>query len=878
MTEPSLIEDFADEAREHLEELEHNLLQLASDPAGRDLLDGIFRSMHTIKGASEYLGFERIARLSHCLENLLDVFRDGRLRADRVAVDLLIDARDRIEELVGQIETTGRESSEIEDLLDRAGSIAAGKAESETESGSAEVSPGEVDRELFTIFIEQLTEGLVRLAETAGRLSVGPDMDARIGRMADQVKRLGGTARYMGFDALSAVYDDLLSGIDMVAGLSPDADSTKMTGSLRATIVDGIGRIRKLFPHQEGLAAIDLSELTGVVDGDEPSPSRPAAIEAGSSEIDRLLSGLPNLDGQDRESLLSNTLDETFAAMQVDGRQPGGSPGTAGEGDAMVMMAPREQGGSDVSRPIRATTVDPVKGLSRILDDFGADRHDGRGATDDSCVNGAANRLAGEGAGMVPLWPMAVESNDSTPIVTVDATPVVVPKPDFSLPPDPRPAPAEATRDETVSTPKAIRKSIRVDAGKIDDLMNQVGELVVNRSSFQQLFDELRDLTRYLNHRFPLDKADQGRVAGLTTRLNDATTALGRVTGGLQEQVMKVRMLPIAHLFNRYSRLVHDLLKDTDKKIQLQLRGEETELDRMVIEQLADPMIHIIRNAVDHGIEIRGERERKGKPPSGLLLLEAYHEGSHVVIEVTDDGKGLDFSCIRQKALDKQLADRETLAQMDPPALIEMIMQPGFSTTDQVTHTSGRGVGMDVVKRNIEKINGSLTVDTRPDVGTRIRIRIPLTLAIIPALMIRCGASHFSVPLSAVQETIRVDPGEIFTVDGGDVMHLHTEPLPLIKLTDLLHMPGIPSLGVDGRLYVVVVNAASGRTGFVVDALLGRQEVVVKPLEAYLQESSGFSGATILGDGAISLILNVEELVAMAQQRKVERKLAAAVL
>ncbi|MGA6925826.1 MAG: Hpt domain-containing protein, partial [Desulfosarcina sp.] len=270
MTEPSLIEDFADEAREHLEELEHNLLQLASDPAGRDLLDGIFRSMHTIKGASEYLGFERIARLSHCLENLLDVFRDGRLRADRVAVDLLIDARDRIEELVGQVETTGRESSEIDDLLDRAGSIAAGKTETETQSGSAEVSPGEVDRELFTIFIEQLTEGLVRLAETAGRLSVGPDLKDGIGRMTDQVKRLGGTAHYMGFDALAAVYDDLLSGIDMVAGLSADAESTKVTGSLRSTIVDGIGRIRRLFPDQKGLAAIDLSELTGVVAGDDP--------------------------------------------------------------------------------------------------------------------------------------------------------------------------------------------------------------------------------------------------------------------------------------------------------------------------------------------------------------------------------------------------------------------------------------------------------------------------------------------------------------------------------------------------------------------------------------------------------------------------------
>ena len=408
--------------------------------------------------------------------------------------------------------------------------------------------------------------------------------------------------------------------------------------------------------------------------------------------------------------------------------------------------------------------------------------------------------------------------------------------------------------------------------------MNQVGELVVNRSSFTQLFAEMREMSQHLNHRFPMDKADQRLISSFSTRLNDATTVLGRVSSELQEQVMKVRMLPISRLFNRYPRLVHDLLRDSDKKIQIQFRGDETELDRMVIEQLADPMIHIIRNAVDHGIESRDGRKRKGKPESGVLLLEAFHEGSNVIIEVTDDGKGIDLSRIRQKAVEKELADRETLERMDQQALIDMIMLPGFSTTDQVTHTSGRGVGMDVVKRNIEKINGSLIVDTRQDVGTRIRIKIPLTLAIIPAMMIRCAGSHITVPMSAVQETFRLDRGEIFTVDGSEMMHLHDEPLSLVRLSDLLNMPDLAPAKSDGRYFVVVVRAANGRTGFIVDQLLGRQEVVIKPLEDYLQENSGFSGATILGDGSISLILNVDELVVMAKERESERRLAAAVL
>jgi two-component system chemotaxis sensor kinase CheA len=453
-----------------------------------------------------------------------------------------------------------------------------------------------------------------------------------------------------------------------------------------------------------------------------------------------------------------------------------------------------------------------------------------------------------------------------------------VPAIDFSTPPEAEPTPVDERAPEASSVQSAARKSIRVDADKVDELMNQVGELVVNRSSFTQLFHEMRELTQYLSHRFPMEKADKRRVSAIAARLNDATTVLGRVSSELQEQVMKVRMLPISRLFNRYPRLVHDLLRDADKKIQLQFRGEETELDRMVIEQLADPMIHIIRNAVDHGIEGCDERKRKGKSESGLLLLEAYHEGGNVIIEVTDDGRGLDLSRIRQKAFEKQLADRETLARMDQKALVDLIMLPGFSTADQVTHTSGRGVGMDVVKRDIEKINGSLDIDTRQDVGTRIRIKIPLTLAIIPALMIRCGGSHFTLPLSTVQETLRIDRGEVFTVDGSEVMDLYEEPLPLVRLTDLLNMPASARSALDDRLFVVVINSTAGRTGFIVDALLGRQEVVIKPLEDYLQEDRGYSGATILGDGAISLILNVDELVVMAKEREAERKLAAAVL
>jgi len=870
VTDPSLIADFADETREHLEELESSLLRLESDPGDRELLNTIFRSIHTIKGASEYLGFERIAQLSHRLENLLDLFRDGSLIADNVAVDLLIEARDRMGELNSQVEQSGQESAQIEDLLERVESVvSAGSTDEGNPPDGAPVYEGEADTELFDIFIEQLAAGLGELMDTARQVAGKEDVAGAMVRMSDQVDRLSATANYMGYDALAVVYEKMLSEVDAFASGAEGAGASETEAFLQSSLIGGIDRIRELFPNADMLAAIDTTVPTTSSPGDETSDRFFAPNPAAPTDIDQLLAGLPAIDDMDRESLLSRKLDETFSSMQD------------GDGDAdsdpiaLQFSTPEDDSGPS---SIPVASDHDREGTRSILDDFGlesitsppsAEGH--KIPTDSIPVDSGESDTA--------LWPEAPEVSIPVPETAEPLLEANLPELDLTDQKVPEEKEKEtAAPEETFAARSTIRKSIRVDAEKVDDLMNQVGELVVNRSSFAQLFFDLREMAQYLNRRFSMDKNDQRMVFDLTARLNDATTVLGRVSNELQEQVMKVRMLPISRLFNRYPRLVHDLLRDSDKKIQLQFRGEETELDRMVIEQLADPMIHIIRNAVDHGIESRDARTRKGKPESGTLLLEAFHEGSNVIIEITDDGQGIDLSRIRQKAIEKQMADRETLEKMNQKEIIEMIMLPGFSTADKITHTSGRGVGMDVVKRNIEKINGSLNIETRQDVGTRIRIKIPLTLAIIPAMMIRCGGSHFTVPMSAIQETLRIDPGEIFTVDGSEVMHLHEEPLPLVRLSDLLNIPTPADAAADERLFVIVIRSAAGSTGFIVDQLLGRQEVVIKPLEDYLQENSGFSGATILGDGSISLILDVDELSVMAKEREAEKKLAAAVL
>jgi two-component system chemotaxis sensor kinase CheA len=360
------------------------------------------------------------------------------------------------------------------------------------------------------------------------------------------------------------------------------------------------------------------------------------------------------------------------------------------------------------------------------------------------------------------------------------------------------------------------------------------------------------------------------QVKGLTFRLSEATVALGRVANELQEGVMKVRMLPIAQLFNRYPRLVFDLVRDGRKKVHLDIKGEETELDKMVIEAISDPLIHIIRNAVDHGIETAAERKKRGKPESGTICLEAYHEGNHVVIEITDDGQGLDIDRIKAKAIAGEFASADELERMSRKELTSLIMQPGFSTAAAVTHTSGRGVGMDVVKKNIEKLNGTIEIDSKLGIETRFRIKIPLTLAIIPALLVQVRGELFTIPLSTVEETIRISPEDLSTIEGVEVMQLRESTLPLVRLADLFNMPTDPA--GDGRAFVVVVSTGMKRVGLVVDVLLGQEEVVIKPLEDYLQEKSGFSGATILGDGRISLILDIYELVNLSIDRQAQRR------
>ena len=484
--------------------------------------------------------------------------------------------------------------------------------------------------------------------------------------------------------------------------------------------------------------------------------------------------------------------------------------------------------------------------------------------------------------------PVAPQPPKTAPIPTTQAvvpTPTPVPVP---APPAPtlvrdaaQPSSSTAQRSQAKpsedpqrsATPKtgerAFKKSVRVDADKIDFLMNQVGELIVDRSYFFQLFNEMRTLQQNLKDSAALDQRDMKMIRAFTYRLGEAIVSLGRTSNELQEGVMKVRMLPIAQLFNRYPRLIHDLTHHIDKQVQLEIRGEDTELDRMIIEEISDPLIHIIRNAVDHGFETTAERKRIGKPPVGTLVLEAYHESNHIVIEIIDDGRGIDPERIKAKALERKLYSKEELERMGNREIMRLIMTPGFSTAEKVTNTSGRGVGMDVVKKNIERLNGTLELESKPGLETQIRLKIPLTLAIIQALMVRVGENHFTVPLANVEETLRIFDHETSTIEGTEVIHLRGKTMPIFRLSTLFSLS--TNLNGEDKVFVVVVNSGFQKIGLMVDELMGQEEVVIKPLADYLQEQSGFSGATIIGDGRISLILDIYEIVNMAMNQQVSK-------
>ncbi|RVY63847.1 chemotaxis histidine kinase/response regulator CheAY2 [Helicobacter pylori] len=413
-------------------------------------------------------------------------------------------------------------------------------------------------------------------------------------------------------------------------------------------------------------------------------------------------------------------------------------------------------------------------------------------------------------------------------------------------------AKAKADTEENKAPSIGVEQTVRVDVRRLDHLMNLIGELVLGKNRLIRIYSDVEE--RYDGEKF-------------LEELNQVVSSISAVTTDLQLAVMKTRMQPVGKVFNKFPRMVRDLSRELGKSIELIIEGEETELDKSIVEEIGDPLIHIIRNSCDHGIEPLEERRRLNKPETGKVQLSAYNEGNHIVIKISDDGKGLDPVMLKEKAVEKGVISERDAEGMSDREAFNLIFKPGFSTAKVVSNVSGRGVGMDVVKTNIEKLNGIIEIDSEVGVGTTQKLKIPLTLAIIQALLVGVQEEYYAIPLSSVLETVRISQDEIYTVDGKSVLRLRDEVLSLVRLSDIFKVDTI--LESNSDVYVVIIGLADQKIGVIVDYLIGQEEVVIKSLGYYLKNTRGIAGATVRGDGKITLIVDVGAMMDMAKSIKV---------
>jgi two-component system chemotaxis sensor kinase CheA len=463
---------------------------------------------------------------------------------------------------------------------------------------------------------------------------------------------------------------------------------------------------------------------------------------------------------------------------------------------------------------------------------------------------------------------LAEAEAEAQPAATVTEPPVAqvrfeepaAPAPSAPVPSAPQAAQEKTQKPGDAQKRSSLHQTIRVDIERLDALLNLVGELVINRTRISDIANTLE--------RLMADKAtagdatmgaQHGIIAPLAKDLADSAALLARTTNEIQESIMKVRMVPIGQVFDRFPRLVRDVAKARGKEVQLLISGAETDLDKTIVDEVGEPLMHLLRNSVDHGIEPPDVREQRGKSRGGTIRLNAYHEGNQIIIEVSDDGGGIDLDKVRARGIrqglissDDRLTDRE---------LIELIFTPGFSTAEVISDVSGRGVGMDVVKKNITRLKGVFDVDSIAGQGTRFTIKLPLTLAIIQALLVRTVDELYAIPLDSVIESQRVEMPDVRTVHGNEVITLRGQVVPLVRVADFFELGGVRD---PDKVMIVIVGLQGRQVGLVVDSFEGEQEIVIKPLSDVVGRIPGISGATILGNGSISLIIDVHSLVSEA--------------
>jgi two-component system chemotaxis sensor kinase CheA len=696
----------------------------------------------------------------------------------------------------------------------------------------------DVDQEILQDFLIEAAEILEQLSEELVELENDPENSDLLNSIFRGFHTVKGGAGFLSLTNLV----DACHGAENVFDILRNGQRS-VTPELMDVILQSLDTVNDMFAQVQA--------------GDDPDPADPQLLEtlhrycqpeaedeaspaetsepAGQSGVDDDLFDLGGDSAEESGNIDEITEDEFEALLDELHGKPEAKPKPS---------AAPAAGGDDISDDEFEALLDELHGKGSFSTDSGAEEKpkpaapskpaSGGDEISDDEFESLLDELHGKGGAPTAKTSTPVEPK-SAPAPAPKAA--AAPKPQKAAPSKPAKAPAAKDKKSTPAAPQA-ETTVRVDTKRLDEIMNMVGELVLVRNRLVSL----------------------GVNLGSDEAMTKAISNLDVVTGDLQGAVMKTRMQPIKKVFGRFPRVVRDLARSLNKEITLELVGEETDLDKNLVEALADPLVHLVRNSVDHGIEMPAEREESGKSRVGTVRLSASQEGDHILLTIEDDGKGMDAEKLKEIAINKGVLDPDAASRMSDTEAYNLIFAPGFSTKTEISDISGRGVGMDVVKTKITQLNGSVEINSEMGVGTTLQIKVPLTLAILPTLMVVVGGLIFALPLSTVNEIIHLDLTKTNIVDGQQTVIVRDKAIPLFYLEDwLVKNPKGHEDRKDG--HVVVIQIGAQQVGFVVDSLIGQEEVVIKPLDAMLQGTPGMAGATITSDGGIALIFDVPNLL-----------------
>ena len=899
--DPEIFADFVVEAREHLETIEPRLLELEKDPENLSLIDEIFRPMHSLKGASGFLGLNVINALAHKGENILDELRKGRMKLTPRVMDVILEAFDALREMVDNLESQGNEGDvDVDHIIQDIESLLAGQ-EGETEETSAEIDSQSGSEEgkqnngqgiysLTIISDEHLSDFLEEAREIIESLNtslLALEKEENTQELVDDIFRyfhnLKGNSGIIGYKELNAVthaaetllnkvrngelkvtnslIDALLAVVDVMSELVDEVNDEN--GTVKTKDISNIlARLEKIENQEEGGKNIvkeseRSSEGEDITESEEDDEDIQIFEETIKQQFENIALGLDKLKIDASQKDVIDGLYRALVAIQNSANYMELEDLKKYATQVVNLVDQARQSDLDFS-----LMLDLLEQEVGILTDMATQKiEELKKVSSEKKPQEKKDKLEKQGAKTTGAAKAAkVLEQKQEQVVSAEvakekkSTVASVPGRSKQEKPQPVSAPSRSS-GKPRTKPKmdkqkkgaGISSTIRVDHSKLDHLMNLIGELIITRNRFAMLARELED----------------GKdVADISQKITETTYAMARISDDLQVTIMNVRMMPVKSVFNRFPRLVRDLSRKSGKKVELITEGEETELDKSVIELIGDPLVHLIRNAVDHGLETEEERRSAGKPPTGKVWLRAAHKGNSVVIEVEDDGRGIDPEKMRAKGVEKGIITEEEAQNMDEHQAIDLIFAPGFSTAEKVTDISGRGVGMDVVRNNIKSLKGSINVQSVVGKGTKFTISLPLTLAIIEALLVKVDNDTYAIPLDAVSETTKIEADKLSEVNKRKAITLRGEVLGIVELAELLDLP----VQEDKReiLPIVIITVNDRRLGLVVDTLLERQEIVIKSLGQYLGELPGISGATIMGDGNVVLILDPHEIYRMA--------------